>query len=227
MKVVVVIGILSLLISCGAEQNGTNKTSGNKEPGQVVVTAQTPAQNGPIVATTATPVVPIVPVTTVGVTAVPDSYTFLDTPDANLCADAFIRQGITLPAGTVARTLNVLNVRQNGISVQDMGSSTVPVLTILRLDNRCSNTTFQLLNPLGFYCIVSNDANYSNVTIQRKCTAQLAEIEPATHVAVDSAIPAPVKHCLLFNLFFCSNDSGLEGTTTSYNSRIIETPCIP
>jgi hypothetical protein len=156
--------------------------------------------------------------------APPVSYTFLDTPDANLCVDAFIRQGITLPVNAVARTINVTNVRVGGVSLQDMGSSPVAVLNIVRMQNNCSNTTFQFLNPIGFYCIVRNNAVYSNITIQRRCSAGLAELEPMTHVTVNQP---PVKHCGLFG-WFC-RDEGLDGqgTQTSYNSQITETPCIP
>jgi len=158
--------------------------------------------------------------------AYPSSYTFLDTPDANLCADAFLRKGITLSDLTVARSVNSFNVRNNGIAWQDMGASTVPVLNILHLESDFSNVTFQFLNPVGFYCIVKNNARFSNVTIQRKCSAQIAEIEPMTTVTVNQP---PVKHG--FFDFLCwggrSNGGELSGTTTSFNSSIQEAPCIP
>ena len=206
MEKIFLLSLFCSVVSCG-EFQGTSEKKGTSSPGAV-----DPAQSG----------YAVIPVA-VGETA-PASYTFLDTPDANLCVDAFIRQGITLPIDTVARTINVVNVRVGGVSIQDMGSSLTPVLNIVRMQNNCSNTTFQFLNPTGYYCIVKNNAVFSNVTIQRRCSAGLAELEPMTHVTVNQA---PVKHCGLFG-WFC-RDRGLDGqgTQTSYNSQITETPCIP
>jgi hypothetical protein len=173
---------------------------------------------------TQTPVQSGVPVYTATVGASPDSYTFLDTPDANLCVDAFIRQGVTLPANIVARSVNSFNVRSNGIAWRDDGVSDVPVLNVLHLDSKFSNVIFQLLNPIGYYCIVKNSAEFSDVTIQRKCTAGLAEIEPITQVTVNE----PVAKRGFFAGLFCRQSirGELDGTTTSYNSRITEAQCI-
>lgn len=200
MKNLVVFGVLSFLMSCGSAQTESPRRAAESDKqGAVVITPTL-------------------------VEAAPSSYTFLDTPDANLCVDAFIRQGITLPAETVARTINITNVKVGGISLQDLGSSVIPVLNIVRLQNNCSDTTFQFLNPVGYYCIVRNNAVYSNVTIQRRCSAGLAELEPMTHVTVNQ--PA-VHHCGLFGWFCGSRGLDGAGTQTSYNSQITETPCIP
>lgn len=151
--------------------------------------------------------------------SVPSSYTMLDTPNANLCLDAFIRNGTPVPDTAVARTIRSFNTRNNGIALQDMASSTVPILNILELSSSLSNVVFQLLNPNGFYCIVRNQAQCSNVTIQRNCSAQVAQLEPSTTVTVNEPVK---KHCWGW---FCNKS--YEGTTSSYNSSIIETPCIP
>lgn len=202
-NVVVVLGLMSL-ISCGT----ADKPESNRQASAQLTESE---KQGAVV------------ITPTALETAPTSYTFLDTPDANLCVDAFIRQGITLPPETVARTINITNVRVGGVSLQDMGSSPVPVLNIVRLQNNCSDTTFQFLNPVGFYCIVKNNAVYSNITIQRRCSAGLAEIEPMTHVTVNQ----PVKHCGLFGWGCWGRGLDGQGTQTSYNSQISETPCIP
>lgn len=212
MKNFVVFGLVCFAVSCGSQEKSPSRTvSSEKSSGSESVA---PVQQEKGLAAVINPS---------SFESPPVSYTFLDTPDANLCVDAFIRQGITLPVDTVARTINVTNVRVGGVSLQDMGSSPVAVLNIVRLQNNCSNTTFQFLNPVGFYCIVRNNAVYSNVTIQRRCSAGLAELEPMTHVTVNQA----PRSCGLFG-WFC-RDRGLDGqgTQTSYNSQITETPCIP
>lgn len=182
-----------------------------------------------------TPDIPItvIPVTSGTLGAAPDSYTFLDTPDANLCVDAFTRQGIVLPATTVARTMDVKSVRAGGIAIQDMGASTVPVLNVIHLDTTYSDIVFQFLNPVGFYCIVNNNARFSNVTIQRKCSAVIAEIEPMTHVTVN--LPPPKKQksswCGWFSWFSPREEEPSyeddSATTNSLQSSITQTPCIP
>ena len=160
--------------------------------------------------------------TTIGA-SIPTSYTMIDTPDANICVDAFNRMGITLPDSTVARSINSFNIRANGVAWQDLGSSMVPVLNILHLDSTFSNVVFQLLNPVGFYCIIRNNAQCSNVTIQRKCSAVIAQIEPIIITTINTP---PVYHrCGLFD-FRCRKINA-QGTTSSINSQITETQCIP
>jgi hypothetical protein len=210
MSKLIVFGLLAFIASCGVDENSRSK----KEPAKAVVNQNIQNPDGTV--TVATTEVGDIP---------PVSYTFIDTPDANLCVDAFNRVGVTLPINTVARTLNVQNVRKGGISIQDLAQSTIPVLTIVRLNNQCSDTTFQFLNPLGFYCIVKNSAVFSNVTIQRNCASKMAQLEPTTITNYNSA---PVAKKCLFG-WFCGlgAQSDSDDTTTAYNSQIIETPCIP
>jgi hypothetical protein len=151
----------------------------------------------------------------------PSSYTMLDTPNANLCVDAFNRMGIDLPDNTVARSFNSFNVRANGIAWQDMGESLTPVMNILDLSSTFSNVIFQMLNPVGFYCIVKNDAKFSNVTMQKRCSAVVAQLEPMTVVTVNEPVRYKPFHWLPWN-----RSADLSGTTTSYNSEIKEVPCI-
>ena len=154
----------------------------------------------------------------------PDSYTFLDTPDANLCVDAFIRQGKTLPIDTVARSLNASSYKSGGIAIMDIETTLVPVLNVIHLDSVYSDVMFQFLNQNGWYCIVSNNAEYSNVTIQRSCQAQMAEIEPISHVAVRSGGAA------LCGGFFDRLGgvfANRPATRRSIGAIINEVPCIP
>ena len=156
--------------------------------------------------------------------SVPASYTFLDTKDANLCLDAFIRQGTPVPDTATARTINSFNTYANGVAWQDMGESSVlPVVNILTLESKFSNVVFQLLNPNGYYCIIRNAAACSNVTIQRRCTAKVAQIEPITQVTVNNSV---VKRRCSWWQWNCNSDD-IAGTQVSVNSRITETPCIP
>lgn len=204
---------------CGTEHNGTSE----KRPGTVSTGQQTTIcdVNGDNCRTTTA-------IQTVGVgESAPSSYTFLVTPNANLCADAFLRQGVTLPVDTVARSFNSFNVRAGGIAWQDMGAeSIIPVMTILNLSSKFSDVTFQLLNPVGYYCIVKNDAVFSNVTLQRRCSAQIAYIEPMTTVTINQP---PVKRGFCgFRWPWQRYDDGANGaTTSSFNSQINESPCIP
>lgn len=147
----------------------------------------------------------------------PDSYTFLDTPDANLCIDAFYRKGITLLPNTVARTMDAYITHSNGIALSDVEPTMVPVMNVLHLRSSFSNVIFQLLNPVGLYCIVKNDARFSNVQIQRSCSAQIAFIEPMTTVQSNGFGCFPP-----FMEWFAP-----RGTTNAYNSSISEMPCIP
>lgn len=149
--------------------------------------------------------------------AVPDSYTFLDTPDANLCVDAFIRKGITLPANTVARTLDARSVKAKGIAIADIETSLVPILNVVHLRQDYSDVMFQFYNRAGYYCIVKSTSNFSHVRFQRSCAAQIAEVEPMTHDTVSGSLN-------LWWFFPQANDNASQG---SYNSRITELPCIP
>jgi hypothetical protein len=165
--------------------------------------------------------------TTVGAT-LPTSYTFLDTPNANLCVDAFARQGIVLPENAVARTVNSFNVSNNGIAWQDQQTSDIPVLNVVSLSSNLSDVTFQFLNPIGFYCIVKNEAETSNVSIQRKCSAKLAQLEPMATATVKTNT-TQVSECSWSRHFGydCEEQFDFDGyNTVSKNSSIIELPCI-
>lgn len=219
MKKLVVLGLILSVTSCGDSTQARKDVSTSKA-GQ---SSQTTCDVQGINCTTVVIGDPVQSSATYSA-GIPTSYTFLDTPDANLCVDAFTRQGIELPLETVARSFNSFNLRANGIAWQDMQESAIPVLNILHLESKYSNVVFQLLNPIGYYCIVKNGAVFSNVSIQRKCTAKIAEIEPMTHTTVNQ--PAQQG---FFGRLLCwgrGNDE-LSGTTTSYNSSIQEVPCIP
>ena len=180
------------------------------------------SKDGKVIYTTTTPIVTAGPYG-----AYPASYTFLDTPDANLCADAFLRKGITLPDTTVARSVNSINVRNNGIAWQDMGASTIPVLNVLHLDSHYSNVLFQFMNPVGFYCIVKNQATFSNVQLQRKCSAQIAEIEPMTTVTINPPQAQPQGFWGRLCGSWGRRGNEQDATTSSLYSSINEVPCIP
>lgn len=149
----------------------------------------------------------------------PSSYTMLDTPDANLCVDAFIRRGIVLPENTVARTLDATSWKSEGIAISDLETSAVPILNVVHLNQQCSNVMFQFYNRNGLYCIVKNTSSFSNVRIQRSCSAEMAEIEPIHHDSQGSSL----------NLFGWPFGPWRDpnATTGTYNSRLIELPCIP
>ena len=208
-------GLLSLfLVSCGG--SGGDKKSSDDQA--AVTVQQTTACTDPnTCAKTVT--------TTVTAGGIPDSYTFLDTPDANLCLDAFVRDGISMPSNTVARTLNSNNFRANGIVLTDQGDTVqTPVLNVLHLTASQSNVVYQLLNPVGYYCVVFDDAKCSNVQIQMRCSAFKTEIEPITHNTVNSA-----PTCGFFSRMFghCGGGQVEGGTTNSTNSSIVTLPCIP
>jgi hypothetical protein len=152
--------------------------------------------------------------------AIPTSYTMLDTPDANLCVDAFIRAGITLPDTTVARTLDARSWKSNGIAIADLQTSAIPILNVVHLNQECSDVMFQFYNRNGFYCIVKNTSNFSNVRIQRSCEAQMTEIEPITHDSQNSSLN-------LFWWFPKTPARDQNATTGTYNSRLTELPCVP
>jgi hypothetical protein len=199
----VAFGILSLVVGCGSEMSSGTRKAGYVDP------SQNCGANCPVVTT------PIV-----GANAdMPASYTFLDTPYANLCVDAFLRKGITIPDNAVARTLSARSIRSEGIGIADLEPSTIPVVNVVLLDSQCSNMMFQFYNPLGLYCIVKNTASFSNVRIQRSCSAQMTEIEPITHDSVNSKLG-------LFG-WFKPIFRDPRATQGAYNSTITELPCVP
>lgn len=202
----IVSGIVSftLIVACKtADQSRKSQPAG----GSVLV--ETAAQNGQVV-------------TAVYGANTPDSYTFLDTPDANICLDAFIRQGKELPVNTVARTLDASSYRANGIVIMDYETTLVPVLNVIHMSAAYSDVMIQLLNKNGFYCIVNNDATFSNVTIQRSCTAQIAEIEPISHVTTGGGL-----NLCGFRWPWQAPIAQAPATTRGFASIMSETPCIP
>lgn len=205
-----------------------SQDAGQAQGGTAVVTTTTPCvlQTGTIDPNCPVqgPAGTIVTTTVVGVgEAAPTHYTFLDTPDANLCVDAFIRVGVVLPDVTVARTLNINSLRYNGLAYTDLPATEMPVMNVIRLNSKYSDVIFQFLNPSGFYCLVYDNASFSNVSIQYRCAAKHTEIEPITHNNVNST----PKMGFLDWLFGGHGGDNMGGTTNSYNSRIAELPCIP
>lgn len=168
------------------------------------------------------------PIASVGaVTAnadVPDSYTFLDTPNANLCLDAFIRAGTPVPANAVARTLTV-NTNGSNSLVSDINPTSVPVVTIITARQCGSNVMLQLLNPAGFYCIVGIDSWGSNVTIQKSCSAQMASLEPQT--INNGSASRGGFHLWWFGQRQQPSDGAFFGSYNQRGSSIKEVPCIP
>ncbi len=208
MEKLFVAGILSLVIGCGTDMS----SRAVKKPGYV-----DPTQNCDPTVQKCEPL-PVYQ-NRLGTNAdIPASYTFLDTPNANLCVDAFIRKGIILPDNTVARSLNARSIKSEGIGISDLEPSTIPVLNIVTLDSQCSNMMFQFLNPNGYYCIVKNTASFSNVRIQRSCQASMTEIEPITHDSVSSSL-----NLWWFKPIF----KDPRATQGAYNSHITELPCVP
>lgn len=159
---------------------------------------------------------------------IPTSYTFLATPNANLCVDAFYRAGLTLPSNATAKTLKIRTTGSQSI-VSDILTTTLPVLTIIDAA-QCNSTLFlQLLNKNGFYCMVGMDSLNSQVTIQKSCAAQIASIEPQTI----SNQPAKV---VSYNLWWFwphrevetkPSNGSFFGGYSSAGSSVSEVPCIP
>jgi hypothetical protein len=201
MRIAIVYGILSMiLISCGAEVK-SKKTVKNP----VALTDNTIADE----------VTPIV-----SVSGIPDSYTFLDTPDANLCVDAFLRKGIALPPDTVARTLDAHSYKSEGIAISDLETSIIPILNVVHIRSEMSNVMFQFYNRKGYYCIVKNTSKFSNVRYQRSCDSAITEIEPILHDAHGSSLN-------LFWFWPTQPSENPDATTGTYNSRLTEMPCVP
>ena len=158
----------------------------------------------------------------------PDSYTFLDTPNANLCVDAFYRTGFEMPVDAIAKTLKI---RTNGSQsmVSDIQTTTIPILTIIDAAQCNSNLFLQLLNKNGYYCLVNMDSLNSKVTIQKSCSAQIASIEPTTI----SNQPAKVASYSLFwfwphrEVKTKPSDGNFFGGYSSAGSQVTEVPCIP
>jgi hypothetical protein len=205
MKNLVIFGLMSLaVVNCG-----TDKPTRRSAPAAASLTDQVkqdPAQN-----CDGKGCDPIYTAPRLGANAdIPGSYTFLDTPDANLCVDAFIRKGIALPENTVARTLDATSLKSNGIAIADIETSTIPILNIVHLRQECSNVMFQFYNRNGFYCIVKNTSNFSDVRIQRSCDAKMTEIEPIHHDSQGSTLN-------LFWWFPKSPARDSDATTGTYN----------
>jgi len=160
--------------------------------------------------------------------AIPFSYTFLDTPNASLCVDAFYRQGVPLPSNAVAKPLMINTVNSKSL-VTDSQQTTTPILTVIDARQCGSDVFLQLLNRNGFYCIVGMESINSKVQIQRSCLSQLASISPTTINAV------PTKQ-VSYNLWWLwphkqvqetPSDSAFFGNSNSQGSRVSELPCIP
>ena len=203
MKNLIVAGLISISIICC--KTPEKRTISQPAAGSVIV--ETPNQNGAVIYGAGTP----------------NSYTFLDTPDANLCLDAFIRQGKELPINAVARTLDASSYRANGIVIMDYETTLVPVLNVIHMSAAYSDVMIQLLNKNGYYCIVNNNATFSNVTIQRSCSAQISEIEPISHVTVSGGLNLCSKP--LFQWPWQAAQK--PATTRGFASIMSETPCIP
>lgn len=198
--------IITLINSCGdALEPRTTKAVNLGSSPQAATTVTT---------TTTTPVTTIAP-TPIGVTAslnsAPTHYTFMVTPHAAECADAFIRSGVPLPDNTVARSLIIENYATSGFAIQDLQTTTYPILNVIYAKTKFSSVTLQLLNKVGFYCIVENEACASTVNIQLSCSAQMTSIEPIT-VSNGGASGG------FFGMIFSSFNRG---------SQIIQSQCIP
>ena len=220
MRNLIGMGILSMtILSCAAKEVNRKDTAkpGVLSRGQTTTVCDINGNNCTITTVGTTVGSPVVGFGE----SMPASYTFLDTPDANLCTDAFLRMGVTLPPDTVARTLNSSNFRATGVAMTDIGDGPIPVLNVIHLDNKMSDVLYQILNPVGYYCIVNNNAEYSNVTIQRSCTSHKAEVEPITHVSTNG--PAL---CSGWKLPWFQPRQPI-GSTNARSSALIELPCIP
>jgi hypothetical protein len=217
MKNVFVASVVSLIFinGCGDDRPAKRSVPAGAQLTDTVILKQEPAQNCEGKSC------PVYSAPNLGSNAdIPGSYTFLDTPDANLCVDAFIRKGIILPDTTVARTLDATSWKSEGIAIADIETSTIPILNIVHLRQECSNVMFQFYNRLGYYCIVKNTSNFSNVRIQRSCDAKMTEIEPIMHDSQRSSLN-------LFWFWPTSPAKDPNATTGTYNSRLTELPCIP
>ena len=135
MKNLIIFGLMSMVLSnCG----GDDRPKKRSVPSAASLTndpSQDPAQNcDPAVEKDCVPVysktpVPVYnsPVYRVGTNVdIPSSYTMLDTPDANLCVDAFIRKGIALPAETHIEPFHTKPVSQVAFAVDE--AINVPLL---------------------------------------------------------------------------------------------------
>lgn len=201
------IGIMLMLTACGTDMTSSSK----KKAGTYV----------PVSTTTGT---------VLGINAtLPASYTFLDTPNANVCVDAFARKGIVVPDNAVARTLSATSIGSEGIAISDTEVSAVPVMNIVYLDAAGSNMMYQFLNPNGLYCIVKNTAIASTVRIQRSCAAAMTEIEPINHTVVNGSLSLCAPMIPTFSGLGSRIGMQPVGTPTTgaYSSTIQELPCIP
>ena len=221
MKNLIVMSLGLAVLSCGTAL--TNKSNGSADPA-ILSETQTICPAG---STTCTPGTAVSTTTMIGDAPTPISYTFTDTPDANICVDAFNRGGIALPAATTARTLDANSLRANGIVMSDVGISTAPVMNVVHLDSFQSNVVIQLLNKTGFYCIVYDNAQFSNVSIQTACTAVVTTVEPTITNTVNSPAHAQQSCGFWGHLWgHCAQQIAQGGTTNSTVSNINMLPCI-
>ena len=210
-----VLGIIA--ISCGTSDH--SKVSPPENAVLQTTTTSSVCPSGAAAGTCST-----VTTATVGDPSLPGSYTFLDTPDANLCVDAFGRQGVNVPPSATARTLDVNSLRANGIVLSDTGISPNVVMNVMHITSHVSNVVIQLLNKAGMYCIVQDNASYSNVSIQASCSAILTQIEPTIINTVNTPAPSCGFWCGLFG----GHGGGIgNGSQNSYSSNITILPCIP
>lgn len=180
--------IAFVVASCGTEDRkkrpiiSSSQTSqtGEDQPGTATTTTTqtTVSQNGTVVpVVSAPPVFTTVPV----ITAVsPDTYSraVATTPYAVECIDAFIGQGYPEAAAieyAVAR--NAATKFGRSIAVGDYNQTAVQVLNVITVDSCFASVDLRLYNPLGYYCIVANNAFKSDVTIQRNCSAKLISLD--------------------------------------------------
>lgn len=163
--------------------------------------------------------------------SIPDSYTFLTTPHANECIDAFYRNGFPLPVNATAKTLNVHTIGSRAI-ISDIVTTPTPVMTIVDATQINSDVTIQLLNHVGFYCIIGLDSVQSNVTIQHACSAQVASIEPQTINSVPTKTRVASYCPSIFDWFFPRyqeqpSNTNFYGNSNSAGSSVQELQCIP
>ncbi len=212
----------SILLGCGSSMTRKETVSTQPQGGGVYDPSQSCDKAdpgcGPIYTTVATPRLGAVPAFT--------HYTMLDTPDANLCADAFIRSGIDLPADIIARSLYV-NTSSSSSLVTDSQVTTYPVMTIVRAKSCSAAVTLQLLNPNGFYCFAGIESCKSSVTIQKNCDSKSASLEPM-------GINNNASYSRGFHLWWWPkpvvtqpSDGAFFGSYNQSGSSIKEVPCLP
>jgi hypothetical protein len=170
------------IISCGdqAEKNRSDRTktiASEKQGG----TVDDPTQSGPVIpapAVTITPP-PIYPVVQ-AVPASPDAFSraIASTPHAVECIDAFVAQGYPEAAGIeYAVSRGAITKFGSSIAVGDYNQTQFQVLNVISVESCFASVDLRLFNPLGYYCIVFNNAFKSDITIQRNCASKLISLE--------------------------------------------------